>query len=38
MKIGLDVSNSFPVGLKERKALPGMDVEGRTTRLPGNEV
>ena len=38
MKIGLDVSNSFPAGLKERKALSGTDVKERTTLLFGSET
>lgn len=38
MKIGLDISNSFPAGLKERKALFGTDVKERTTPLSGSEA
>lgn len=38
MKIGLDISNSFPAGLKERKALFGTDVKERTTLLSGSEA
>ena len=38
MKIGLDISNSFPAGLTERKALSGTDVKERTTLLSGSET
>ena len=38
MKSGLDISNSFPAGLTERKALSGTDVKERTTLLSGSET